>query len=283
MKTPLVSVQWLQKNSSNENLVILDASMDKVIGKEPIVYDEFSCIPGAQKMDLEGDFCDTRSAQLHALPTEDQFNAAVRQLGIKASSVIIIYDNQGIYSSPRGWCVFKAMGLGQVYVLDGGLPGWIAAGNNTNTEYGRAGEEHYVRNIQATYNPQLVRTADEVLQNISDSIFKVIDARSSDRFYGIAPEPRPGVRGGHIPGSSSMPFLEVLDGDKFKTSQQLEELFSNAGGIQQQLVFSCGSGITACIILLAAVIAGYQRVSLYDGSWAEWGGDNRFAVETTGS
>ncbi|EMP54891.1 rhodanese domain-containing protein [Marinobacter santoriniensis NKSG1] len=279
--SPLVSTDWLQDNLANDRLVLIDASMVNVIGREPIVYDAPVFIPGSYRIDLEGTLCDTESPQVHAFPTEAQFTAEARRLGITPESLVVLYDNQGIYSAPRAWWILRAMGLKQVFVLDGGLPQWLAEGRDTVStpvaEAATPGTE------VGKLDRSLVRDSGYVFEHLEDEDVTVIDARSQARFLAQAPEPRPGVRGGHIPNSLNLPFAEVLEGYRFKPASQLADTFAHLApslhpGSGQQLVFSCGSGITACIILLAAELAGYSRLSLYDGSWADWGSNEALPV-----
>lgn len=281
MASPLVTTDWLQENLDNERLVLIDASMATVIGKEPIVYDHPVWIPGSYQIDLEGTLCDTGSSQLHAFPTEEQFTQEVRRLGITPNSLVVLYDNQGIYSAPRAWWILRSMGLEQVFVLDGGLPQWLAEGRDTVSAPVR--EAASSGSVVGNLGPSRVRDSAYVLQHLEDEQVAVIDARSRARFLAQAPEPRPGVRGGHIPNSLNLPFTEVLEGYRFKPASELAETFKNLApnlhpGNGHQLVFSCGSGVTACIILLAAKVAGYDQLSLYDGSWADWGSDESLPV-----
>jgi len=281
MASPLVTTEWLQENLYNERLVLIDASMATVIGKEPIVYDQPVWIPGSYQIDLERTLCNTESSQLHAFPTEEQFTQEVRRLGITPDSLVVLYDNQGIYSAPRAWWILRSMGLEQVFVLDGGLPLWLAEGRETVSApvQGAGSAGHMAGRLDRSR----VRDSAYVFQHLDDEQVAVIDARSRGRFLAQAPEPRPGVRGGHIPNSLNLPFTEVLDGYRFKPASELAATFKQLApdlqpGNGQQLVFSCGSGITACIILLAAELAGYDQLSLYDGSWADWGSDESLPV-----
>ena len=286
MHSPLVTTDWLQENLDNERLVLVDASMATVIGKAPLVYDRPVWIPGSCQIDLEGTLCDTGSSQLHAFPTEEQFTKEARRLGITPESQVVLYDNQGIYSAPRAWWIFRAMGVNQVFVLDGGLPQWLAEGRDVVSEpVAKAGTSGSVR---GNLDCSRVRDSAYVLRHLEDEGVTVIDARSRARFLAQAPEPRPGVRGGHIPHSLNLPFTEVLDGYRFKSSSELAATFAGLAPSLQpgnglQLVFSCGSGITACIIMLAAGLAGYDQLSLYDGSWADWGSDESLPLASSHS
>lgn len=272
MKFPLVTTHWLDANLYNTQLVLIDVSMSKVVGKTAIEYKEPLFIPGSEHLDVETSLCDVGSAQVHAFPTEQQFTFTAQQLGINSDSTVVLYDNQGIYSAPRVWWIFKAMGCQNVFVLDGGLPQWllekravVSAPSNKILPLG---------NIIGKLQSGFVCNANYIIENITSELITVLDARAKERFFGLAPEPRAGVRSGHIPGSINLPFSQVLNGHSFKSTEQLSALFSSLlAGKKSQLIFSCGSGITACIILLAAVIAGYQNLVLYDGSWSDWGSD----------
>lgn len=281
MSSPLVTCQWLQENLDNDNLVLIDASMATVIGKEPIVYDQPVCIPGSYQVDLEGRLCDTESSQPHAFPTENQVTEEARRLGITSESLVVVYDNQGIYSAPRAWWIFRAMGVKHVFVLDGGLPQWLAEGREVVSA--PVANAAMSGSFVANFDHSRVRGWAYVLNHLENEQVTVIDARSRERFLAQAPEPRPGVRAGHIPNSHNLPFANVLEGDRFKPVSELKAIFSEhaptlQSANEQQMVFSCGSGITACIILLAAELAGYDYLSLYDGSWSEWGRDASLPV-----
>lgn len=279
MNYPLVTTDWLADNLANKNLVLLDASMSKVIGKEPLVYDEPVFIPTARKFDLERDFCDLNAPMVHAFPAQEQFTGEARKLGINADSIVVIYDNQGVYSAPRAWWIFQAMGHENTFVLDGGLPKWLAENRETVSDLAKPSESG---NIRGVLQPGRVCDSSYLLKELGAERTSAVDARSPERFNGAAPEPREGVRSGHVPGSKNLPFSEVLDDHSFKSAEQLKAVFSGfLPHENQQVVFSCGSGITACIILMAAVIAGHENTVLYDGSWADWGSNPSLPVATS--
>ena len=281
LEYPLVTTAWLEANLFESNLVLLDASMQSVVGKEPILYDEFVCIPRSQKFDIEQVFCDTDSAQLHAMPTPEQFEQGVTALGIDRHSLVVIYDNQGIYSAPRAWWMFKLMGHENVYVLDGGLPQWLGEARMTSESYQTPVLDEESVPYVADYQQGLICDANYVLESLdSDSV--VLDARAPGRFAGGVGEPRPGVRCGHIPGSLNLPFGELLREHRMKRVEDLQAMFAALVGEQdseQERIFSCGSGITACILILASVASGHDKAVLYDGSWADWGRNAELPIE----
>ncbi|ASP40849.1 sulfurtransferase [Bacterioplanes sanyensis] len=290
MPTPLVSSDWLADHLSCDDVVVLDASMANVVGREPILYPQPVIIPGAQHIDLEHALCDLSSSVVHAFPRSSDFERVVQALGIDRDHRIVIYDNQGIYSAPRAWWIFNTMGFNQVAVLDGGLPQWLAEGRPVISQESRpnptAENSHRVElqppttgTTSAQCHDDNLCTAQQLQQQLHNPAVAVLDARSSGRFAGTAPEPRAGLRSGHIPGSINLPFAQVLDQHGYLPAEQLAQCFAKLGVVpSQRLVFSCGSGITACIILLAAVVAGYTNVALYDGSWAEWGADKDLPI-----
>lgn len=274
MNEALVSVDWLAENSEDPQLVILDASMQgNVSGLTPEYPDLW--ISGARYFDLKGRFSDQNSHLPNTLPSPEDFTSAARDLGINDDSKIVIYDNIGIYSAPRAWWMFRSMGHQNVAVLDGGLSAWKNAGHATEKP---EDAQHEKGNFVASFDPQKFRSADDVLDNVSWKNFVTIDARSAGRFAGTAPEPRKELKSGHIPDSVNLPYPEVLDGSFMKSKKKLLEIFARINPLAKPMTFSCGSGLTACIILLAAEVAGRKELSVYDGSWTDWAGRENFPI-----
>lgn len=259
---PLVSCSWLYRNLQDPELIVLDASP----GTEKTEFENI-LIKGARHFDLKYEFSDTSSELPNTLPGPKQFENSCRKLGISNSSKIVVYDNLGIYISPRVWWMFKVMGHQNIAVLNGGLPEWIRQGYET--------VEHKENNLkpgdfEAKFQPAMVVDYDFISSNVTLKESIVLDARSSPRFEGIAPEPREGLPSGNIPGSLNLPYADVLENGKFKSREELSEIFNNLKIDQKPLVFSCGSGVTACIILLASEFVLKNDKSVYDGSWTEW-------------
>ena len=275
----LVDVTWLQSHIDDLNLIVLDASVKPVVSGFISVNgssERTMFIPRALFFDLENRFSDLESDLPHTMPTVSQFEKEFRSLGINEDSVIVVYDDVGIYSSPRVWWMIRAMGHKDVAVLDGGLPAWLEAGLSVSElkerPHGGAGND--IGNFIARPQKKSFINADIVAESLYDQRgHSVLDARSPERFYAKAPEPRAGVRGGHIPGSKNLPFPIVLNNGYMKDSETLRKIFENCTGIDHRIIFTCGSGLTACVLLLGAYLAGFSSLSIYDGSWTEWGAD----------
>jgi len=258
----IVSSVWLNNHLGDPDLVILDASQDaKQNGFLNIR------ISGARFFDIKNDFSDATSNFPNTFPSVHQFEISCRNLGINNSSKIVVYDKMGIFSSPRVWWLFKSMGHDSVFVLDGGFPDWV--NNNFDTEIPKK-ESYAIGDFKASLHSNNVRFFDFMKGNIVSNNALVIDARSADRFNGVVSESRVGLRSGHIPNSINLHYQLVLTNGKFKPKKELVSVFSEIVS-DKPLIFSCGSGITACIILLACDSFLDNDLSVYDGSWTEWG------------
>ncbi len=266
---PTVSVSWLAENISNPQVIVLDASM-KPVGATATSAPQTAPvrIPGARRFDFDQKICDQKSSLPHMMPAPEHFEKEVRALGINNESIIVVYDRVGIYSSPRAWWMLKAMGHDQVAVLDGGLPAWTRAGLAVEPETSMSATPG---NFIAKPRPEMFCEISKVEDALKDPNYAVLDARSEGRFEGHEAEPRQGLRAGHMPGSKNVPFNQVQTQGHMRSAQELTNLFSSKVESGQKLVFSCGSGVTACILALAAEMAGYKNITVYDGSWCEWG------------
>ncbi|UIR56496.1 sulfurtransferase [Sphingobacterium sp. SRCM116780] len=267
--SPLISALELKQELNNPQLIILDCTIDKV--GQSLKDSPLTLIPNSLFFDIENRFSDPNSKLPHTLVSEEIFTKEAQALSINQDSILVLYDRWGIYSSPRAWWMFKVMGFNQVYVLNGGLPAWI--------EHQYAVSEHYASipingNFQAHFTYKWYADKDYILERYKNNDTYIFDARSNGRFNGAVAEPRKGLRGGHIPNSHNLPFEVVLNGNYYRTKEELSTIFeaSNSSGTEQ--IFTCGSGITASIIAFSSYLAGHQNIRVYDGSWAEWGQEN---------
>tara|TARA_R110002049_G_scaffold33535_13_gene110432 strand:+ start:2159 stop:2980 length:822 start_codon:yes stop_codon:yes gene_type:complete len=266
MKTPIISSQELAELLADSNLIVLDAS--PATNVSGLVSDlEGLQIKGARHFDLKTNFSDTESDYPNTIPSVQQFQEEARKLGINKNSVIVVYDNLGIYTAPRVWWLFNTFGHKNIAVLDGGLPDWVAQGYTTEEVRKKRVS---LGNFAAKLNSANIKDYAAVKENIDSGNELVVDARSTGRFNGTTPEPRTGLRSGSIPNSVNIPFENVLEDGKYKSQEELTAIFEGIIAEDKPLVFSCGSGLTACIILLASVLVQEQETSVYDGSWTEW-------------
>ena len=268
---PIVSIHWLHQHLNDPDLIILDASMASGLVK----YDPISTevrIPGARFFDFKNTFRDTSNPLPNTIPGAEAFQEGCRQLGINQGSQIVIYDFYGVYTSPRARWLFLAMGHQEVAVLDGGLPAWMNSGKPTES----IREESYKRgDFEARYQAELVRDAQYVLDHLDDPNVKVLDARSEGRFTGQTPEPRGDMKSGHMPNAINLPYGKVLKDGHYLPKEELTKLFDELDLGDASLTFSCGSGITACVIMLASELATDNPKSVFDGSWSEWGQESK--------
>jgi thiosulfate/3-mercaptopyruvate sulfurtransferase len=263
----LVSVHWLSENFNAENLVILDASIKLVTPVQHSAQEVPVYIPGALRFDIDHEMSDMSSSLPHMMLPPQMFTDKVQQLGINQDSAIVAYDRVGVYSSPRAWWMFRAMGHDQVAVLDGGLPAWIEAGHETVAQLADLPMQR--GDFVSRPQPEMFVDSDDVKTALNNPTFSVIDARSEGRFKGQEPELREGLRRGHMPNAINIPFTSVLEKGKMSSKSKLRSTFEPYK--DKKMTFSCGSGVTACVTALAAEQAGSKNLSVYDGSWSEWG------------
>jgi thiosulfate/3-mercaptopyruvate sulfurtransferase len=266
---PLVSTDWLAARLDRDNLVIVDASWF-MPGTPRDAAAEYAKrhIPGAVFFDID-QISDHATDLPHMLASPADFAVAARRLGVDATSTVIVYDTAGLFSAPRVWWNFRAMGHLAVAVLDGGLPKWLAEGRPVESGW----REPPHGDFKSHPNAALVRSLDQVREALADRSAAVVDARPAARFGGEAPEPRPNLRSGHMPGARNVPFASILsDGECLKSADEVRAVFAAAGvDLAAPIIATCGSGISAAVLALALAAIGRQDIALYDGSWSEWG------------
>ena len=270
----LVSVEWLAAHLGAPELTVLDASWYlPATGRDARAEFLAGHIPGAIFCDIDR-LSDSRSPLPHMLPEPEEFTRRVRELGVRADATVVAYDGSGInLSAPRVWWMLRVMGHQQVAVLDGGLKRWKSEG--LPLERGDVTPEP--GDFTARLDRRQVRTLDEVRQVVETGGAQLVDMRSAGRFRGTEPEPRPGLRGGHIPSSRNLPFNELVTrGGLLLSDDELRARLQEAGvDPGRPVVASCGSGVTACALLHALHVLGSDGHALYDGSWSEWGAEGQ--------
>lgn len=265
----LVTTNWVAEHLDDKGVIILDGSHHlPTTGRNSASEYAERHISGARFFDIDG-ISDQNSDLPHMLPSADEFASKVGALGIGDDSHVVIYDTIGTTGAARVWWTFRAMGHAKVSVMDGGLPKWMEEGRQVVSELPNI----TAKQKSAKLNSSLVRSLKQMLDNIDSGQEVVVDARSSGRFNATEPEPRAGMRGGHIPGSRNVPFPDVLNKDRtFKSGREVLAAFELAGvDLTQPMVTTCGSGVTASTLALALFNAGKEDVAVYDGSWSEWG------------
>ena len=273
----LVSTEWLAAHLKDPDLRILDASWYMPAqNRDAKAEYQAAHIPGARFFDID-DISDQRSALPHMAPPPEKFISRMRAMGVGDGHQVVVYDGSGLFSAARVWWTFRLMGKLDVAVLDGGLPKWQAEGRETEDMPPIVKDRHMTTSRQN----HLVKDVTQVAHATKLLEAEIVDARSAARFSGEAPEPRPGLRAGHIPGSKNVPFASVLNGDgTMKPAEEIKAIFSQAGvDLSKPVITTCGSGVTAAVLSLALERIGHRNHSLYDGSWSEWGMYEDLGVE----
>ena len=272
---PIVSTSWLKDHLDAPDIVILDASW-YLPAMERNARQEYTQehIPGALFLDID-EVSDQDSPLPHMMPKPHAFSSKMRRMGIGDGQTIVVYDGAGIFSAARTWWMFRAFGVQNVFVLDGGLPAWKEEGYPLTDEVPTRMERHFT----AILNNDMVRSLDEVQEALDTSSHLVLDARAPERFKGLAQEPREGVRAGHMPGALNLPFGLLLNEGKLRSEEDLRNIFKQVGvDATTPVITSCGSGVTAAVLTLALTRAGFSKNALYDGSWTEWGSSSKTEV-----
>ena len=275
----LVGTDWLAAHLSDPHVRVVDGSF-KLPGVTPTARQDYdqAHIPGAVFFDID-DICEPGTSLPHMIPTPELFAQKVGALGIGEDDRVVVYDSAGLSSAGRAWWMLRMFGHHNVAVLDGGLPKWRAEGWPLDAVVRNPPQ----RRFTTRFDPSLVRDKRALIENLATRREQVVDARAAGRFDGTAPEPRAGMRSGHIPGSRNVPYELLTDPGtrQLKSADELARLFRDAGvTLDRQVVTSCGSGVTACALAFALHLIGHPVAAVYDGSWSEWGLPGDPPIET---
>lgn len=271
----VVSADWVEKNLGAPGFRVVDASFYLPAQKRNAAGEYAEAhIPGAVLFDQDA-IADHSTDLPHMVPAPEVFAEAVGRMGISETDTIVIYDGIGVFASPRAWWLFRTMGAENVFVLDGGMDGWKRDGRPVTSDL----PEPTPATFRTRFDASRVTSLEAMKQIVAEGRIQIADARSAGRFAGTDPEPRAGLRSGHMPGAKSMPVTQLTENGRLKSLAELKIAIAAAGiDLSRPVVTSCGSGITAAIITLSLASLGHADNTLYDGSWTEWGGRSDTSV-----
>ncbi|CNI26376.1 3-mercaptopyruvate sulfurtransferase [Yersinia pekkanenii] len=281
MNSPfLVTPQWLAGHINDADIVILDARMSPpgLIPKRDIQAEfEQGHIPGAVYFDIDA-IADHSTGLPHMLPSPPVFSERVGQLGVSEQHTLVIYDDGNLFSAPRVWWTFRTFGVKNVHILAAGISGWQQAGYPLATGPAKPTRQTF----NAIFNSAAVKNVDEVVAALGNNEIQILDARPAGRFKAQEPEPRPGLRLGRIPGSINVTWGSMVENGNLKSPSALASIFAAQGvDVNKPIITSCGSGVTAAVVALGLAAVNAPSVSLYDGSWAEWGASDSLPIDET--
>ncbi|MGU9868426.1 MULTISPECIES: 3-mercaptopyruvate sulfurtransferase [Kluyvera] len=272
-----VAADWLAEHLNDPAIQIIDARMAPPGQEHRDMASEYRAghLPGARFFDIEA-LSDHTSTLPHMMPRPEAFAVAMRELGVNSDRHLVVYDEGNLFSAPRAWWMLKTFGVENVSILAGGLAGWQR--DELLLEQGDvdAGEGEF----EVKFNAEAVVRLTDVLLASHERSVQIVDARPAARFNAEVDEPRPGLRRGHIPGALNVPWNELTFNGELKTTDELEMIFARQGvDLNQPIITSCGSGVTAAVVLLALETLGAKEVVLYDGAWSEWGARDDLPIE----
>lgn len=272
-----VAADWLAEHIDYPEIQIIDARMAPPGQEHRDLNAEYQAghIPGAVFFDIEA-LSDHTSPLPHMMPRAEAFAVAMRELGVSSDKHLVVYDEGNLFSAPRAWWMLRTFGVERVSIVAGGLEGWRR--DELPLEQGLP--ELPEGEFDANFDPQVIKRLTDVLLVSHEGSAQIVDARPAGRFNGLVAEPRPGLRSGHIPGALNVPWNELVINGELKTTDELNEIFARQGiDFERPIIASCGSGVTAAVVVLALTTLGVNGVSLYDGSWSEWGARTDLPIE----